>query len=150
MQQHILVPTDGSEHSLKAAAYAGELARAFNARVSLLSVLDGQAVVAAVWGSVDAAEQSAQSGKSREDCEADVLSESFPETIAALGALESKPETAHAWGHPASEICDYAKDNDVDQIFMGSHGRTGIRAALLGSVSHGVVNRAHCTVTIVR
>ena len=53
-------------------------------------------------------------------------------------------------GHVGDQICTFAKENDVDMIVMGSHGRKGIKRALLGSVSYSVVNQATCAVTIVR
>ncbi len=53
-------------------------------------------------------------------------------------------------GHVGDQICEFARDNNVDLIVMGSHGRTGIKRALLGSVSYSVVNQATCAVTIVR
>jgi len=44
------------------------------------------------------------------------------------------------------EIVDYAEDHEIDQIVMGSHGRTGATRLLLGSVAELVVRR----VTVVR
>ncbi len=46
---HILIPTDGSELSVKSAKFGGDLARALNARVTLLAVLNEQAIVPAAW-----------------------------------------------------------------------------------------------------
>ena len=54
------------------------------------------------------------------------------------------------WGHPADQICRFASESDADLIVIGSHGRTGISRAILGSVSHAVANQAPCPVTIVR
>lgn len=53
-------------------------------------------------------------------------------------------------GRPARSINDYADEHDVDAIFIGSHGRTGVSRILLGSVAEAVVRRAHCPVTVVR
>jgi len=52
-------------------------------------------------------------------------------------------------GTPARAILEYADDHDVDQIVMGSHGRSGIDRALLGSVAETVTRRARIPVTIV-
>ena len=53
-------------------------------------------------------------------------------------------------GRPARAIIDYAEDNEVDQIVMGSHGRDGVSRILLGSVAETIVRRSPCPVTVVR
>jgi len=52
-------------------------------------------------------------------------------------------------GKPAREILDYAADNGIDQIVMGSHGRSGLDRTLLGSVAETVTRRAQIPVTII-
>jgi nucleotide-binding universal stress UspA family protein len=59
-------------------------------------------------------------------------------------------ETAIVFGDPAREIVDYAEQNDIDQIVVGSHGRDGVSRVLLGSVGEKVVRRAPMPVTVVR
>jgi nucleotide-binding universal stress UspA family protein len=53
-------------------------------------------------------------------------------------------------GKPAKEIVSFAGKNDISQIVIGSHGRTGASRVLLGSVAQNVVRRAPTTVTVVR
>jgi nucleotide-binding universal stress UspA family protein len=53
-------------------------------------------------------------------------------------------------GTPAEEIVRYADFCDVDLIIMGTHGRTGIAHALMGSVAEQVVRVAPCPVLLVR
>lgn len=53
-------------------------------------------------------------------------------------------------GDPKSQILDVAKEWKADMIVVGSHGRTGLNRFLMGSVSQGVVNHAHCSVEVVR
>jgi nucleotide-binding universal stress UspA family protein len=52
-------------------------------------------------------------------------------------------------GIPASKIDEYARRHRIDLIVMGSHGRTGLSRALLGSVAEGVVRRGPCPVLVV-
>ena len=52
-------------------------------------------------------------------------------------------------GRPARTILEYADDHDIDQIVMGSHGRSGIDRAILGSVAETVTRRARIPVTII-
>ncbi len=62
-----------------------------------------------------------------------------------------KIETDIKYGYnPSVEIVKYAEENEIDHIIVGSHGRSGISRILLGSVAEGIVEKAHCIVTIVR
>ena len=53
-------------------------------------------------------------------------------------------------GTPLTEIVNAAKDWPADLIVIGSHGRGGLKRALLGSVAEGVMRHAHCPVLVVR
>lgn len=53
-------------------------------------------------------------------------------------------------GNPVWEICQVATRAQVDLIVLGSHGRTGLSHALLGSVAERVVRHAPCPVLVVR
>jgi nucleotide-binding universal stress UspA family protein len=53
-------------------------------------------------------------------------------------------------GDPATEIPRVAKEENVDLIVMGTHGRTGLKRLLMGSVAELVVRRAPCAVLTVR
>jgi nucleotide-binding universal stress UspA family protein len=44
----------------------------------------------------------------------------------------------------APDVMDYASDNNIDLIVMGTHGRRGLEHLLLGSVTEKVVRMAHC------
>lgn len=58
-------------------------------------------------------------------------------------------DTVTEIGKPARTILEYADEHGVDQIVLGSHGRSGIDRALLGSVAERVTRRARIPVTIV-
>ena len=58
-------------------------------------------------------------------------------------------DTVTEVGKPAREILDYAADNGIDQIVMGSHGRSGLDRTFLGSVAETVTRRAQLPVTII-
>ena len=53
-------------------------------------------------------------------------------------------------GNPSEEIIDYAKEQQINLIIIPSHGHTGIRRFLLGSVAERVVRFAHCPVLVLR
>jgi nucleotide-binding universal stress UspA family protein len=58
--------------------------------------------------------------------------------------------TEKAIGEPAAEILSFAKSSDQDLLVLGTHGRTGLEHALMGSVAERVVRKAHCPVLTVR
>lgn len=58
--------------------------------------------------------------------------------------------TETAFGNARHEILAHAEEHDVDQIVMGSHGRSGITRALLGSVAEAVTRRSSVPVTVVK
>ncbi|WP_248515031.1 universal stress protein [Salinarchaeum laminariae] len=62
--------------------------------------------------------------------------------------VEFRIETAV--GKPAQEIVEFAEDEGVDVIVVGSHGREGVSRVLLGNVAERIVRRAPMTVTVVR
>lgn len=59
-------------------------------------------------------------------------------------------ETVVISGKPSNAIIEYAATGQFDMIVMGTHGRTGLSHALLGSVAQRVVQRAPCAVLTIR
>jgi len=60
-----------------------------------------------------------------------------------------KYETAFTDGSPALDICAFAKDHDVDLIITSTHGFTGLKHLLIGSIAEKVVRHAFCSVLVV-
>ena len=54
------------------------------------------------------------------------------------------------FGDPGHGITDYAEEVGADVIVMPSHGRTGLRRLLIGSVAERVLRLAHCPVLVLR
>jgi nucleotide-binding universal stress UspA family protein len=59
-------------------------------------------------------------------------------------------ETVVVRGEPAASILDYAERNEIDLIVMATHGHTGLRRWIYGSVTHKVLCKADCAMLIVR
>lgn len=53
-------------------------------------------------------------------------------------------------GKPVDEITEYAERENIDLIVMGSHGRTGLRRLLMGSVAEAVMRKARCPILIIK
>ena len=136
MFKSILVAWDGSEHAKRALAEAVDLARTQDARLTLLTV----AAPLYAWpGFVPPiSEADLESAAKQTLAEGEAL---VPEGIPVSGRT--------AAGHPGIELLKRAAAADDDLIVMGSRGRGAVRSAVLGSVSHFVLNHATVPVLVV-
>lgn len=134
MYDTILVPTDGSDGALRAAAHARALAERFGAVVHVVNVVDSRAYSASL-ADVDAAvDQQVELLRRHGEAAVERLVDLFDGTVSV--------ETGIVDGVPHRAILEYADDEGCDLIALGSHGRTGIDRYLLGSVSERVVRKA--------
>lgn len=141
--ENVLVPTDFSVASDSALMYGRTLARTFNARLHVLHVVDDSLMRAGLDGfSVDISTVMAEMA---DDAEKRMLV-----CLTDDDWRDPKTMTEVRTGGPAHEIADYAKDNAVDLIVMGSHGRGFVSRMLMGRVAEKVVRIAPCPVLTVR
>jgi nucleotide-binding universal stress UspA family protein len=141
----ILVPVDFSAHSDRAVNYATTLANKFGARVSLLHVVEDPFVTGA-WQ----AEAFVPNIPELLDELIKAARTHMGELKKGLAAHGFVVETAIIKGAPARAIVEQAATGNYDLIVMGTHGRTGLSHALLGSVAERVVQKAPCPVMTVR
>ena len=143
--KHVLVPTDFGEASEAALNYARELARAFNARLTVLHVADnvlaGAIGIEGYVGAYPDFQRSLEESAKRQ-LEAAVTDEDRRE-FNANGVLRTSAS-------PAWAIVNYARDADVDLIVMGTHGRGPMAHLFMGSVAERVVRTAPCPVLTVK
>ncbi|SIQ96136.1 Nucleotide-binding universal stress protein, UspA family [Haladaptatus litoreus] len=59
-------------------------------------------------------------------------------------------ETVTESGDTAETVVQFSDENDIDQLFVGSHGRSGVSRILLGSVAETLVRNSPVPVTVVR
>jgi nucleotide-binding universal stress UspA family protein len=143
--KRILVPTDFSEPSERAAAYAVELARRFQAEaVHCIHVSDIPADLLATSNYYMSGPSEEFVGRIREE------SRKALETFIAKNLQGVPTKAAFLEGRPFVEIIRYARDNQIDLIVISTHGRTGIKHALFGSVAEKVVRKAPCPVLVVK
>jgi len=133
MFKNILVAWDGSEHAERALSEAVDVARTQAGRLTLLTV----AAPLQVWpGYVPPVSEGDLVGAAEQ-----ILAEG--EALVPDGI----PVSGHtAAGHPGTELVRRAAAANHDLIVMGSRGRGAVRSAVLGSVSHFVLN--HTTVPV--
>lgn len=135
--KHILAPTDFSEPAERAVTYAIELARMFEARITLLHVwsLPSAGYAEGLTWPIEEMEAAAQSELERARV---AVAERLPAADALLRrGLEWK------------EILGTAEARHADLIVMGTHGRQGLPRLVLGSVAEKVVRLAHVPVLTV-
>jgi len=152
--RHILLATDGSDHALHAARFAGMLSRSTNAAISIVTVHNDDAVMLnamgpAIWrATVPYSALTAE--EVRETVETNAAETLLPETTATCGEGANIGAVVQLWGQVAEQICQYADDNACDLIVLGTRGQSSFSKLLLGSVSTQVTSHAHCPVTLVR
>jgi nucleotide-binding universal stress UspA family protein len=142
----ILVPTDFSPFAQAAADAALELAQRFEARLVLV-----HAVPLPVYSSYAAGMEGAS-----------ISLVEIQEALHAAGEKDGAREVERLSGRgvpvelvvldgpPPAEICAQAEALGADLIVIGSHGRTGLKRFLLGSVAENVVRHAPVPVLVVR
>ena len=137
----ILVPLDFSACSLKALQYAVPFARQFHASLTLLNVVQ----VAYPTGEFGVIEPVMPQGE---------LEEASRQQLAALALAHVGAQVPVAVlvrvGQPAEETVQAARDMAANLIIISTHGHTGLKHVLLGSVAEHVVRRAPCPVLTVR
>jgi nucleotide-binding universal stress UspA family protein len=143
--RHVLVATDFSEPSSTALEYGRELSRTFGATLHVVHVVENMILQAHVPDALTANVVELQrelEAEGRRRLQAEVRDDDRRELGATTVLL-----TAHSVG---SAIARYAKEAAIDVIVVGTHGRTGVAHAMLGSVAERVVRLAPCPVLTVR
>jgi nucleotide-binding universal stress UspA family protein len=140
--ERILVPTDFSPTANAAKAYATALAEAFGASLHVLHVIPDP--LALGWG-VDAAYLPQLLERTERQVREELDGQLSPEERGKFRA-----QFAVETGLPAAKIAEYADRNRIDLIVMGTHGRGAVERMWVGSVTEGVLQRAHCPVVSVR
>jgi len=125
--KHILVPTDFSEPSARALAAAVELARAFDARLTLLhvwSVPNAGYAEALAWP-IEAMEAAAR--------------RALDDALASTSKSYAKTDATLREGIEWKQVLAVVDELGIDLVVMGTHGRRGLPRLVLGSVAEKVV-----------
>lgn len=139
---HILHPTDFSDCSNHALRYACSLATQFGAELHLLhAVRESDMVAPYMTGFVPSDYYQQQMQFAEEE-----LSELPGKVMNHSGSVTRNV----CEGVPFVEIIRYSKDNAIDLIVMGTHGYSGLKHLILGSVAENVVRKAPVPVLTVR
>ena len=138
----ILAPTDLSKLSLPAVRYALNMGLEQDAEVIIYHVLSADGA----WFDKDNRLDPASALLPREkELLHDFIAENFTDIIGKVKIIETVES-----GIPYTKIVAKAAESEADLIVMSTHGRTGIKQVMLGSVTAQVVARADCPVLSIR
>ena len=132
--KRILCPTDFSTSAAKAAVYAEQLAREADAELYLFHAFD----TPATWT------------LSGQEHPRDPSLQLQLDAVLADSPHAHKIHRLQHAGPPGEVICWMAQEQHCDLIIMGTHGRSGLKHLLFGSVAEHVLRHARCPVLTVR
>ena len=139
--QKILVPTDGSDHSMRAAEYGMGIAKMLSAQVFVVYVID-KVVIDQIS---KVTERDSVERELKED------GQRYVNYVLGLAAKEGvKASSLLAKGSPYEQIVHLARELNIDLIVMGTYGRKGAERVLIGSVAERVIEYAPCPVLVVK
>ena len=140
--EKILVPLDGSEHSMHALEKAVQIAKKFDGKITLIHVYPiawpiGMPGIATILPKLIKESREAGNG---------ILADG-EKKVKAEGV---QVETLLREGHTVEEIIKTCRESKFDLIVIGARGLSTIKEIILGSVSHGVTTHARCPVLVVK
>ncbi|WP_439370206.1 universal stress protein [Bradyrhizobium sp. DASA03120] len=140
MYRHILIPTDGSQLAERGVAHGLALAKSLGATVSFIFVVEAFSEVSGRF-----LEAVATYAELRKDQAASVL-EGAANAARTAGVSCETIQTES--GQPHQAIIAAATDKGCDLIVMSSHGRSGLAALIIGSVTNKVLTHAKTPVLV--
>jgi universal stress protein A len=141
--QKNLLPTDFSNYSAAATKYACEMATKFDAELHILHTLETHLTPTPGFGmGMALPNYMSESRAAAEKSLVDVLD---PKWVAGRKVIRVVLE-----GSPKLEFIQYARNQNIDLIVLATHGQTGLRHVIMGSVAETIVRTAPCPVLTVR
>ncbi|MGI9174231.1 MAG: universal stress protein [Rhodothermales bacterium] len=141
--QHLLLPLDFSESSLRAIPYAKDLAARYQARLTAIHVFDDVDLPGFYGDFPNPLPIAAPEIENK-------VRGTLREAVEAAPGPDVPVEFAVGRGAAPNVIVDEAENREIDLVVMASHGQSGVERLLLGSVSEHVLRAAPCPVLLVR
>ncbi len=139
--QRVLVPVDFSPNCRKAVTYAMAFAKQFGARMTFLHVVQ----VNYAYGEFGAIDFTALEREMRAGAEKELLG-----LLAEANAAGVAADSLVREGSPPKVIAEVAQEAGIDLLVISTHGYTGLKHVLMGSIAESVVRYAPCPVLVVR
>lgn len=142
--KHILIPVDGSDYSIKAIEAGKEIAKAFDSKVTILTVIP-------IEFSRGAGRGNFMYVPMMSDEMPDFSDQILKDAKKPFEGMSNQIETVSKQGNIADVIVDYAHENDVDLVVMGSHGLGALKNRLMtGSVTTRVLHHIDKPVLVIK
>lgn len=142
IMKNILVPYDFTNFSDMAFEKAMEIAKKFDSNIILLTVIGSDVDTSGMNFTRAQKAQDEEESKRTESLTKLKDSQNF-ENVSISVEIAHDPSSS-------SGIINFAEKNNVDLIVMGSHGRSGFKKLVLGSVASKVISEADCNVLVVK
>jgi nucleotide-binding universal stress UspA family protein len=143
--RRILLPTDFSGCANYALPYAAAIARAVDATVICVNVVEPIVPAVGYTGMAEAMPIAEMSEQMEDSAEREL-----PDVMRCEDLRGLKVEEVIGHGDAAAEIVRVADEQEVDLIVISSHGRTGLGRIIFGSTAEAVVRHARCPVLVVK
>jgi nucleotide-binding universal stress UspA family protein len=142
--QNILVPVDGSEISLSVVKHAVELAKAFNSKVTVTQVMTLDPYIASEYLSQGQSNELIERARKFIFENMDKAKASFLEHGVEVETKLLEGESVHR------TIIKAVDELNIDLIVLSSHGRSGFKKLLMGSVAQGLITESKVPVFVVK
>jgi universal stress protein A len=144
--QHILVPVDFTRISNTIVARANELANFYQARLSLLNVLEDIPLGNVAFGGTDKLSMT----PAMKQNQINLATEKLRKLADTLGiSANAALETAYTSGKPSEAIIQFVKDNGIDLVVVGNSGKKSV-LGFMGSTAEATLKGVPCDVMAVR
>lgn len=156
MFRHILVPLDGSRFGTRAIHYATDIARRFGAEITLLQVVKRpmpmvpSAGISPGIADPSTAEKAIEAAMQEEKSNVARARRYLSGKARDIKAKDIKTSYQVIPGDPSRSIMDFSRKKHIDLIVMTTHGKSGFRRAVMGSVADAVVRESGKPVLVVR
>ena len=143
MFQNILVPFDLSGQSTRAFKVALDIAQQYDSKITLITCVEGDAWHHKFYDArIDSELLKKQTKAAEKEMEKLKIMADKIEVSIKLQIMKSVSVV--------KDITVFAKSRKIDLVVMGSHGRTGLDKAILGSVANGVIQKIRCPVLLIK
>jgi nucleotide-binding universal stress UspA family protein len=139
--RNIVIATDGSENTQKAISYGIEIAKLSGATVHALYVANIPSTISENWTA---------GGETMHEIMISEGEKAVSKVKKSGEASRVEVREVVLEGYPSNEIIDFAENNNIDLIVMGTLGKTGLDRFLMGSVAEKVVRGSKVPVMVVR
>jgi len=154
MFKRLLVPLDGSPFALQALPYAAEIAQRFSAEVVLVQVMKPATFIIAAGApggvSPAASEIAVQAARETDKRNAARARRYLSDKVRTMTSQRIESSYQVLGGDTARSIIEFGEKENIDLVVMTTHGKSGLKRAVMGSIADAVIRQSGKPVLVVR